>query len=59
VKWAAGLLGALSDKQWHDAFRAGGYDDDLSERFIRKLKTNIVAGQQLGSGDAPSSQRGH
>ena len=59
VKWAVGLLGQLSDKQWQDAFRAGGYPDDLSERFIRKLKANIAAGQQLESGDAPSSQRGH
>jgi hypothetical protein len=59
VKWAVGLLGSLSDKQWHDAFRAGGYPDDLSDRFIRKLKANIAAGQQLASGDAPPSQRGH
>ena len=58
VKWAVGLLGALSDTQWHDAFRAGGYPDDLSERFIRKLKANITAGQQLGSSGAPSSRRG-
>lgn len=58
VKWAVGLLGQLSDAQWRDAFRAGGYSEDLSERFIRKLKANISAGQQLGSGDAPSSNRG-
>jgi hypothetical protein len=58
VKWAVGLLGALSDTQWHDAFRAGGYSDDLSERFIRKLKANIAAGQQLGSHGAPPSRRG-
>ena len=31
VRWAAALLVGLSDRQWHDAFRAGGYPDDLSE----------------------------
>ncbi len=26
VKWASDLLAGLSDRQWDDAFRAGGYD---------------------------------
>lgn len=47
VQWAVGLLSGLSDRQWRDAFRAGGYAEDLSERFLRKLKANIAAGQQL------------
>ena len=54
VRWAVGLLAQLSDRQWHDAFRAGGYSDELSERFIRKLKANIADGQRLGQGDSPS-----
>jgi hypothetical protein len=54
VQWAARLLGGLSDRQWRDAFRAGGYPDELSERFIRKLKANISAGQQLAALDALS-----
>jgi len=54
VQWAMRLLGGLSDRQWRDAFRAGGYSDDLSDRFIRKLKANISAGQQLAALDTPS-----
>jgi hypothetical protein len=54
VQWAMRLLGGLSDRQWRDAFRAGGYPDDLSDRFIRKLKANISAGQQLAALDTPS-----
>jgi len=45
VRWAAALLSRLSDRQWHDAFRAGGFTDNLSERFIRKLKANIAEGR--------------
>jgi len=58
VQWATRLLGSLSDRQWHDAFRAGGYRDDESERFIRKLKANIAAGQRLPAVDAPSRDEG-
>jgi hypothetical protein len=54
VHWAAALLAGLSDRQWHDAFRAGGYEDTLSERFIRKIKANIAQAQQLAP-SAPES----
>jgi hypothetical protein len=56
VRWAAGLLGALSDRQWQDAFRAGGYPEDLSARFIRKIKANIAQAQQLVPGVPQSAQ---
>ena len=54
VQWAVGLLAGLSDRQWRDAFRAGGYREELSERFIRKLKANIAAGQRLPTVIPPS-----
>src|SRR5262245_39172049 len=57
VRWAADLLGALSDRQWHDAFRAGGYSDVLSARFIQKLKSNIAQAREL-SPAAPESVEG-
>ena len=59
VHWAVGLLAQLSERQWQDAFRAGGYSDDLRARFLQKLKANIAAGQQLGTDDSPSPQKGH
>jgi hypothetical protein len=45
--WAMGLLHQLSDRQWHDAFRAGGYSPALSDRFIRKIQLNIAEGLRL------------
>jgi hypothetical protein len=58
VRWAMALLGGLSERQWHDAFRAGGYDPPAAERFIRKIRANIAAGQQLaGAAPALAQQR--
>jgi hypothetical protein len=47
VRWASDLLAALTERQWHDAFRAGGYAAPVADRFIRKLKANILRGQSL------------
>jgi len=47
MTWASRLLGGLSDRQWNDAFRAGGYDEASAARFIRKIKANIAQGQQI------------
>jgi hypothetical protein len=48
VAWASNLLGQLTDKQWQDAFRAGGYEADDANRFIRKLRAKIDEGRALG-----------
>jgi hypothetical protein len=48
VTWAADLLAGLSDRQWNDAFRAGGYDEASAAPFIRKIKANIAQGRQVG-----------
>jgi hypothetical protein len=53
VRWAAALLTGLSDLQWHDAFRAGGYPDDLSQRFLRKIKANLAQAQGIAGGAPP------
>ena len=47
VQWASALLGGLDDRQWHEAFRAGGYTRDVSDRFIRKIQANILQGQHM------------
>ena len=41
VVWASRLLGRLSDKQWQDAFRAGGYEPAVANRFIAKLRKRV------------------
>ena len=47
VRWAAALIGGLSDHQWRDAFRAGGYTPDLAARFIEILRGRIRDAQRV------------
>lgn len=47
VRWAAQLLARVSDAQWHDAFRAGGYQPGVRQRFINRLKSKINDGLAL------------
>jgi hypothetical protein len=47
VRWACQQLQALSDDQWHDAFRAGGFPRTLADRFIRRMKQKIDEGLSL------------
>jgi hypothetical protein len=49
VRWACGWLARLTDKQWNDAFRAGGYDPATAARFITALKARIQRGLQLAN----------
>jgi len=48
VRWAAALIGGLSERQWQDAFRAGGYAPDLATRFIKILRGRIADAQRIG-----------
>ena len=52
VAWASELLGALSEQQWSDAFRAGGYDPAVADRFIGRLRQKIADGRRLGETDS-------
>jgi hypothetical protein len=47
VRWICEQLQTLTDDQLADAFRAGGYAPDLSQRFIRRLKQKIAEGLAL------------
>lgn len=49
VVWTCQLAARLSDQQWLDAFRAGGYADDIAARYIRRLKQKIDEGLRLRS----------
>jgi hypothetical protein len=53
ARWAGQLLTRLTDRQWHDAFRAGGYAPDVADRFIRKIHSNIKEVQSLGGVEGP------
>jgi len=47
VAWMSDLLAQLSDRQWHDAFRAGGFEREETERFIRTLRGRIDEGKRV------------
>ncbi len=47
VRWISQRLAKLTDRQWDDAFRAGGYPQPLAERFIRRFKQKIQEGLTL------------
>lgn len=47
VRWTCELLARLSDQQWNDAFRAGGYDSQQTARYVRKIREKIAQGLAL------------
>ena len=49
VAWTCALMSRLSDRQWDDAFRAGGYDPDERRRYILKIKAKIAQGSALSA----------
>jgi len=56
VRWGATLLFRLTDLQWRDAFRAGGYSPAVADRFIGKIQANIAEAMRVG--EEPSSGSG-
>ena len=49
VRWVCERLNRLSEAQWRDAFRAGGIEGEMAERFIRRTKQKIAEGLALGT----------
>ncbi len=47
VQWICEKLAKLTDQQWDDAFRAGGYAPQIANRFIRRFKQKIEEGLAL------------
>ena len=47
VRWLCEHLNKLSDDQWQDAFRAGGFAEPVAARFIRRMKQKIGEGLAL------------
>ena len=48
VRWICQKLQRLTDKQWDDAFRAGGYAPQTAARFIKRFKQKIAEGLAVG-----------
>jgi hypothetical protein len=49
VRWTCRRLARLTDRQWHDAFRAGGYPEETRRRYVAKIKAKIAEGLALES----------
>lgn len=47
VLWLARRLEQLTDEQWLDAFRAGGYSENESAAFIERLQEKVREGLRL------------
>jgi hypothetical protein len=47
VRWICQRLDRLTDRQWQEAFRAAGYEREVANRFIRKLKQKVAEGLAL------------
>ncbi len=50
VRWTCMLMSRLTDAQWRDAFRAGGYNPDQTARYIAKIKAKIAQGLEVAGG---------
>jgi hypothetical protein len=51
VRWACERLSQVTDQQWRDVFRAGGYQDDVGARYTAKIKEKIAQGLRLTAGN--------
>lgn len=49
VHWICRRLSKITDRQWADAFRAGGYAEPTAQRYIHSLKQKIAQGMAIGS----------
>jgi hypothetical protein len=47
IRWAARRMSRLTDAQWHDAFRAGGYPRDVAARYIERIRQKVDDGLAL------------
>ncbi len=56
VAWASALIGGLSERQWQDAFRAGGYPPSVARRFISILRARVAEAARLGNTSVATRQ---
>jgi hypothetical protein len=47
VRWISERLQRLTDRQLHDAFRAGNFSDDVAARYVARIRQKIEEGLAL------------
>jgi hypothetical protein len=50
VRWTCTRLSRLTDEQWRDAFRAGGYNPEQSARYVTRIRQKIAEGLAVSAG---------
>jgi len=49
VRWAAQLLSGLTDRQWRDAFLAGGFTPAAAEPFLAAIRSRLAQAERIGA----------
>ncbi len=57
VRWICDRVSRLTDRQWRDAFRAGGFEPTVADRFIARIKARAAEGLALSRTAAPPPGR--
>ncbi len=57
VRWAARLLSALSERQWRDAFLAGGFTPATAQPFLTAIQSRIALAAGVGAAEAEHTER--
>jgi len=47
VRWICERLQKVTDRQWRDAFRAGNYSDEITARYVARIRQKIKEGLEL------------
>jgi hypothetical protein len=47
VRWISERVLQLTDRQWQDAFRAGGYDAATTARYVNRIRAKAEEGLAL------------
>jgi hypothetical protein len=53
VHWICERVNRVSDRQWRDAFRAGGFEPSVAARFIARIKARAAEGLALKAPPPP------
>lgn len=57
VRWAAAQLAGLSDRQWRDAFLAGGFTPAAAQPFLDAIQSRITRAASVGAAGLEPSER--
>ena len=53
LRWTCELLSRISERQWQDAFRAGGYTPAQSARYVQTIQEKISEARELAMAAQP------